>query len=67
MSSSDSPRWLDAALPQERGPGALGPPVLEGYPPPGTGGRVAEGVSASPELGGVRVLFGKRLPDRGHG
>lgn len=63
----DSPCRLHAVLPQQRGPGALGPPVLEGYPPSGTGGRVAEGVRAPPELRGVRAFLGKRLPGRGHG
>jgi len=62
----DLPCWLDAALPQQWGAGTQGPAVLEGYPPPGAGGRVAEGVRASPELGGVRVLLGKRLPGWGH-
>lgn len=63
----DSPCRLDAALPQQRGADALGPPVLEGYPPLGAGGGVAEGVRTPPELGGVRVFLGKRLPGRGHG
>lgn len=63
----DSPGRLHAVLPQQRGAGALGPPVLEGYPPSGTGGRVAEGVRTPPELRGVRAFLGKRLPGRGHG
>lgn len=58
----DSPCHLKAALPQQRGPDALGPAVLEGDPPPGAGRRVAEGVSSPPELGGVRVFLRKRLP-----
>lgn len=58
----DSPCHLEAALPQQRGPDALGPAVLEGDPPPGAGRRVAEGVSSPPELGGVRVFLRKRLP-----
>lgn len=62
----DSPGRLHAVLPQQRGAGAQGPPVLEGYPPSGTAGRVAEGVRAPPELRGVRAFLGKRLPGWGH-
>lgn len=62
-----SPCCLHAVLPQQRGAGALGAPVLEGYPPSGAGGRVAEGVCTPPELRGLRAFLGKRLPGRGHG
>lgn len=62
----DLPRGLNAALPQQRGAGTQRPAVLEGYPAPGAGGRVAEGVRTSSELGGVWVLLRKWLPGWGH-